>query len=313
MAKKIKNGDRRVVDGYPRVYYDGYWIKRYEAPEDTLTAKKRLIEALTLRLFNHVEHGLNIPGRRLDEARSAYEEEGDPARKRVKGAMLAGALFNRATDIFTRLVELQAVDVEIEPDDPLMQECGRCLLEALEFGKSVRHRNGQEAIDELWGEPFRAFSMPVEAFYESRYRKIAQAMHEIDQIATALLRALEGSPHFKGVAKQIRSFAAAAKEKCETLRTDPAIFDVWATFIVAGDKLCALAPRRGSKEAMLAFCEAEEGAELIRDGKALLTNIVRARVPMPKSTDALLERCERYRQCRALSRDAAKARALGMP
>lgn len=303
MPKKIKNGDQRLVDGYPRVYYDGYWIKRYEAPEDTLTAKKRLIEALTLRLFNHVEHGLNIPGKRLDEARAAYQEERDPARKRVKGAMLAGALFNRSTDIFTRLVELQAVDVEIEPDDPLLQECGRCLLEALEFGKSVRHRNGQEAIDELWGEPFKAFSMPVEAFYESRYRKIAQAMREIDRIAIGLERALENSPDFKGVKREIRAFATAAKEKCETLRTDPAIFNVWASFVVAGEELCALAPRRRSGEPMLGFCEAEEGAELIRDAKALLTSIVRARVPMPKSTEALLERCERYRQCRVLAQE----------
>jgi hypothetical protein len=47
----------------------------------------------------------------------------------------------------------------------------------------VLHRSGDEGIDELWGEPFRAFSIPVEAFYESRYIKIAQALREIDRIA----------------------------------------------------------------------------------------------------------------------------------
>src|SRR5881394_3574163 len=94
-------GTKRLIDGRWRVYYDGYWIKAYDVPADTLIAKKRLIEALTRRLFNHVEHGINIPGTRLDEARRAFEDETDPRRHRVKGAMLAGALFNRATAVFT--------------------------------------------------------------------------------------------------------------------------------------------------------------------------------------------------------------------
>ncbi|HMI94109.1 MAG TPA: hypothetical protein VK509_22200, partial [Polyangiales bacterium] len=58
-------GPTRIIDGQLRIQCLGYWVKCYEVPEDTLSAKKRLIEALTRRLFNHVEHGLNIPGRRL--------------------------------------------------------------------------------------------------------------------------------------------------------------------------------------------------------------------------------------------------------
>ncbi len=106
-------GTRRIIDGRERVMYDGYWIKTYPVPADTLEAKKKLIDALTRRLFNHTEHGLNIPGTRLNEARESYETETDAARKRVKGAMLAGALFNRAADIFRKLVELQACGIEI--------------------------------------------------------------------------------------------------------------------------------------------------------------------------------------------------------
>jgi len=62
------NGTKRAMSGQQRVFYDGYWVKAYDTPADTLTAKKRLIEALTRRLFNHVEHGVNIPGTRLEEA-----------------------------------------------------------------------------------------------------------------------------------------------------------------------------------------------------------------------------------------------------
>ena len=160
-------GTRRMIDGEERVLYDGYWIKTYPVPADTLEAKKRLIEGLTRRLFNHTEHGLNIPGTRLNEAKAAHEAETDPARKRVKAAMLAGAYFNRATDIFRKLVELQADGVEIRSDDALMRECGKCLLDAMELGRFVLHRSGEEGIDELWGEPFRAFSIPLEDFYES--------------------------------------------------------------------------------------------------------------------------------------------------
>lgn len=305
MSKKTKNGAKRDKDGIPRIYYDGYWIKRYEPPQDSLEAKKRLIQALTRRLFNHVEHGLNIPGKRLDEARHAYETEKDPDRKRVKGAMLAGALFNRATDIFTHLVELQEIDVEVEPDNPLMRECGRCLLEALEFGKMVRHRNGDESIDELWGEPLKAFSMPVEVFYESRYLKIAQTMREIDRIARAMKAALCVSRHFEGAGVLINRFAAAARAKCETLRTDPAIFDVWASFVVAGDRLAAMEPKSWARGSLIAAGEADDGYQLILDGKELLTGIARARVPMPRRTAAYLERCERFRRIHAASVKAA--------
>ena len=59
---EIPQGEQRVIAGQIRVYYDGYWIKKYDVPADTLLAKKRLIEALTHRLFNHVEYGLNVPG-----------------------------------------------------------------------------------------------------------------------------------------------------------------------------------------------------------------------------------------------------------
>ncbi len=87
MDEPIEDGTVALIDGIRRIYYDGYWLKVYDPPADSLDAKKKLIQALTRRLFNHVEHGINIPGRRLDDARRAYEAEHDPARKRVKGAM----------------------------------------------------------------------------------------------------------------------------------------------------------------------------------------------------------------------------------
>ena len=85
MSDTIPCGTKRVMDGVERVYYYGYWIKTYEAPASTLEAKKRLIEALTRRLFNHVEHGINIPGRRLGEARAAFDAESRPGTQASEG------------------------------------------------------------------------------------------------------------------------------------------------------------------------------------------------------------------------------------
>jgi hypothetical protein len=311
MAAVVENGTRRSIDGRCHVYYDGYWIKCYEPPADSMEAKRQLIHALTRRLFNHVEHGINIPGIRLDEARQAYEREPDPERKRVNGAMLAGALFNRAADIFTKTVELQEMGVEISPDDGLMRECGQCLVEALELGRMVRHRGGDEGIDELWGEPFKAFSISVEDFYESRYIKIAQAMKDIDRIAEAQIEALDGGGQFPSVASRLREFARTAKLKCETLRTDPAIFEVWPAFVVAGDRLIRLEPRLPRQSTRAEVRAAKKGRRLVRDGVTLVTHIARARVPMPKSTQQFLHRCHRLLLVQQAARPLSVRRSLG--
>ena len=290
-------GNRRVIGGQERVFYCGYWIRTYPVPADSLDAKKRLIEALTRRLFNHTEHGLNIPGSRLVEARHSYEAETNSDLRRVKGAMLAGALFNRATDIFRKLVELQADGVEIRSDDALMVECGNCLLEAMKLGGCVLHRSGEEGIDELWGEPFRAFSIPVEDFYESRYIKIGQSMRDIDRIAKAMSDNLGRVPVFDGIEASIRDFSDAAKAKTETLRTDPDIFDVWSRVVTAGERLAKFARRPLAiplKKNSSLMHGVSVGVQLILDGRDLIFYITRARTPMPKSAREYIERCVDY-------------------
>ena len=289
-------GTRRVLDGRERVFYDGYWIRTYPTPANSLEAKRRLIEALTRRLFNHTEHGLNIPGTRLAEARTRYEEEADPAIKRVKAGMLAGALFNRAADIFRNLVDLQECGVEIKSSDALMRECGRCLLEAMELGRFVLHRSGEEGIDELWGEPFRAFTTPIEEFYESRYIKIGQTKRDIDGIADTMVATFTKIPAFARIESLIRDFARAARVKTETLRTDPDIFDVWPQLVTAGERLANFAPDEGA-EVIYNISDGHsisDGLQLIRAGRDLIFFITRARTPMPKSTSEYIERCHVY-------------------
>ncbi len=256
-----------------------------------------MIDGQDRRLFNHTEHGLNIPGARLGEARQSYQAETDPARRRVKAGMLAGALFNRSTDIFKKLVELQADGVEIHSDDPLMRECGQCLLDAMDLGRHVLHRSGEEGIDELWGEPFRAFTIPVEDYFESRYIKIGQSMRDINRIAEVMAANFTLIPAFVHVEAPIHDFVHHAKVKTENLRTDPNIFDVWAQLVTAAERLASFAP---APQALPDGNAAPrhgiaDGMQLIHSGRNLIFNIARARTPMPKSMRDYIKRCEAYR------------------
>lgn len=291
----VENGFRKEINGVTKGYYEGYWIKRYELPQNNLSAKKDLIQSLTRRLFNHMEHGINIPGRLLDKVRAVYDAEQDPGKKRIKAAMLAGALFNRAADIFAHLVELEACGVEILPGNDLMHTCGLCLREALEFGKFVKHRNGDEGIDELWGEPFKAFITSIDEFYESRYIKIAMTMKNIDQATAYMAETVADDPRFEGLDALLLKFAKAAKRKCETLRTDADIFDVWADFVVAGEAIIDFVPKNSPLPSSPCPVEIVDIKHHLQSGTRLVAFITRARTPMPVSTEKYHNECQRYK------------------
>lgn len=297
MTQQIKNGDRTKRDGKECVFYDGYWIRWYEPPADTLSARKELIEQLTRRAFHHTEAGINTPGERLEQAREAYELQRDPALKRVNAAMLAGALFHRATDIFKTVVELAEKGVEISPSNGLLRQCGQCFKEALELGKQVRHYSGEEGIDELWGEPLKAFTMPIEAFYESRYLKIAQSMRDIDTLSSTLRALVEADPAFESLGPCFGDFATEARRECETMKSDSAIFAVWPRFVAAAESIKGFRPERKRKSRSVTDdYRTDQMLSLVDRGTNLMVYIAGARVPMPKSTKTYLEDCARFKR-----------------
>ena len=294
MSRKVKNGTRKDIGAKPCIYFDGYWIRYYAPPGESLTAKKELIDSLTRRLFHHTEHGINTPGESLDLARKAFDDQQDPARKRVNGAMLAGGLFNRAADIFTTVVDLAEKGVHISPDNELMRQCGEYFQEALDLGKTVKHYSGHEGIDELWGEPLKAFTLTIQDFYDTRYIKIAQTMTNIDKLGRRMCALFVDDPAFAGVEARILEVCEAAKLEIETIRTDPVNFEVWPRFVAAGEALLAFHPQLPEKASDHERRMVEQGMQLIADGNGLLTYISGARVPMPKSTRAYLGRCNAY-------------------
>jgi hypothetical protein len=289
-----ENGYIKEINGKICIYYDGYWIRYYAPPEDTLAEKKALIESLTRRAFHHTEPGINTPGEKLDIARETYETESDPRKKRVNGAMLAGALFNRAADIFTTIVQLAEKGVHIDLRNELMLECGDCFKEALDLGNSVKHYSGEEGIDELWGEPLKAFTMPMEQFYEQRYFKIAQTMRDIDRIARHVVKTLVPLPEFEGVGPIILELAEAAKMEAETVRSDWAIFEVWPRFVAASEALTEFEPTLPRTADDILKRRVADGMRLLKEGKNVLTYLAGARVPMRKTTGEFLDRCDYF-------------------
>ena len=282
-----------------RIFYDGYWIRYYEPPPETLAAKKKLIDALTRRTFHHTEAGINTPGARVADARAAWQGETDARRKRVNAAMLAGALFNRATDLFTAIVDLEERGIRVGDDNNLMRECAACFTEALELSAQVKHHSGEHGVDELWGEPVKVFTMPLAEYYRSRYRKIAQAMRELERVGELLQRAVCAQVWFDGAADLVDEFIDAGKCECEIFRSDPEYYRIWPRFVAGGENLLAYRAAIPAGAPSELERHIKRGTQLLRDGKNLITWIANVRVPMPPSTEQFADKCRRYRTAAA--------------
>lgn len=286
-----ENGTRAIHSGTEYIYYDGYWVRYYQPREDSLASRKTLIDHLTRRAFHHTEPGINTPGERLEKARAAFDAATDPNLKRVNAAMLAGALFNRATDIFKEVVELEEKGVKISRENELMKACGNYFKEALELGKDVKHHSGEEGIDELWGEPFRAFTIPIAKYYESRFIKVSQTMANIDLLAETIKSTFGHRVEFKNLAVRVDEYAAAARDECETMKSDDCIFEIWPRFVASGEKLGEVTPalqHNCSRECRYVM---EHAQQTLVAGRDLINWIARARVPMKVSTKRYLAQC----------------------
>jgi hypothetical protein len=292
------DGTRRVIDTIEYVFYDGYWIRYYAPLQDTLANRKRLIDSLTRRAFHHTEAGINTPGSSLDLAREAYEKETNPDCKRVNAAMLAGALFNRATDLFTAIVDLGELGVQVSHGNELMRQCSDCFQEALTLGQQVKHHSGCEGIDEVWGEPFKAFTMPIADFYQSRFVKIAQSMREIDLVADCMIEVFGSRTLFAGLKELVVDYATAARQAAETMKKDPRIFQIWPNFVALGELLDAFRPEVPDDADQMLRMRIAYARDLVQEGRRLISYIAGARVPMPQSTAIYIKKCQRFARSR---------------
>lgn len=294
---EAENGTIREHRGKICIFIDGYWIRYYAPPPNTMAEKRELIYSLRRRVFHHTEEGINSPGWRMEIARKYYEAETDPSRKRVKAAMLAGSLFNRATDIFTSVVDLEEKGIHVDETNQLLRQCEACFMEALELGKQVKHFSGEEGVDELWGEPFKAFSMPSDKFFESRYIKLAQTFSSIDKIIDRMVSVFGQVDGFSAVLPLLEEMRDVAKTEVETMRRDEAIYEVWPRYVAAKEKIMEFKPKGLSGE----LCDREDqlrywedGLRLLHMGKDVISHLSGVRVPMPVTTANYMANCDLY-------------------
>ncbi|MBT8115087.1 MAG: hypothetical protein KJP04_06890 [Arenicella sp.] len=289
------NGSIREHDGKICIYIDGYWIRYYAPPPNTMAEKRELIYSLRRRVFHHTEQGINSPGWRLEIARKYYDTEVDPVRKRVKAAMLAGSLFNRATDIFTNVVDLEEKGIHVDESNELLKQCEACFIEALELGKQVKHFSGEEGVDELWGEPFKAFSMPIDKFFESRYVKLAQTFKAIDDVIDRMIDVFSKVDGFEKVLPLLDELREASKTEVETMRRDEAIYEVWPRYVAAKEALGSFKPS-GLAAGKGDVRYWEDGMRLLGAGRDVVSYLAGVRVPMPVTTANFMANCDLFEQ-----------------
>ena len=148
--------------------------------------------------------------------------------------------------------------------------------------------------------------MTTEAFYESRYRKIAQTWRDIDHISDMLMEVIKNNDSFDQLADLIRQLCEAAKLESETMRTDAAIFTVWPIFVSTSERLSAFRPELKDRISSETLADYNKRLELVRKGKDLLNYLASARVPMPKSTRQFLDECGIYLEQRSRPQNSVK-------
>lgn len=300
-SNDIENGTEKLFGDKLCVFYDGYWIRSYHLNEGSFADKKLMIDQLTRRVFHHLEPGINTPSHRLDRIRASFDAEENIARKRVKGAMLAGALLNRGRQILKAIVELEESGVKIETSNELLRECGRCFMEALSLGKNIKLNDGDEGVDELWGEPFKVFSMPIEDYFHTRYVKVAKTMFEIDRLSEALDKVIQSHDFWIPVRDHLEELTESAKLACETIRNDPAIFEIWPRYVAAKEayqhELYEVIKSNTNNENnynLSLYRSLLVANRILMDGGAVLIKLATLRVPLPKSANSICERAEKF-------------------
>ena len=163
-----------------------------------------------------------------------------------------------------------------------MRECGGCLQEALKLGAWCCTAAATRASTSCGRSPSAPSRSRNEAFYESRYIKIAQALRVVDRIAAVMAATFATTPLFRGVEPLVFDFARIARSSarpCVPTRTSSTCGRSSSPPRSARRAHPALGPAADESTRQLAA----DGLHLILQGRNLVTDIIRARVTMPKS------------------------------
>ena len=137
--------------------------------------------------------------------------------------------------------------------------------------------------------------MSIDDFYDSRYLKIALTMRNIDEVASYMVACLKNDARYQGLESLVLDYAKVARTKCETLRTDADIYDVWSEFVVVGEEINSFSPKTSEPVSPDVQIDPLDIKHLLSAGVKLIAFITRARTPIPKSTENFMKECQRYK------------------
>ena len=119
-------------------------------------------------------------------------------------------------------------------------------------------------------------------------------MRDIDLISTTLINLFGKADSFSQVLAELEELAICCKEVTETMRSDPAMIDIWAHYVSIADELRAFKPRSREGITNAERAMARRGKELILAGVELMNDMANMRIPLPKTTHDFIQKCDAF-------------------
>ncbi len=288
--------------------------------------KKERIQLMISRFFQNAEGPINVPAAQVDTLRENYQEAketNDPALIKGSATVLAGALFNRLSDHIKDAASIQKdvvnEDHDSVPQDKLTdgktptelklqkleQSIGSDLVELLDIGELVSHKNGKDNIREMVGEPVMALQKPLEAFYEHRYGKVADAQNDIDKLSDQLIETIEKNPLYektngkKSLAEKIDNYRDTALKAVETHRNKGEYYEEIVPKLIASrseirdHKPNVTLPKHLPQDRQLRqTAEIALSKVVLEEFAGHISDLVEARVDLPEGTKHMEKRIE---------------------
>ena len=96
--------------------------------------------------------------------------------------------------------------------------------------------------------------------------------------------------------KLVRELADSGKNTMETLRSDPAIIEIWPRFVSASEQVADCKPTLGEDATRREHALGKRGIDIFYRCGTLIEDLTNYRVPMPKTTQTLLQDCDQFRE-----------------
>ena len=101
---------------------------------------------------------------------------------------------------------------------------------------------------------------------------------------------------FRNQVQLIEELATSGKNTMETLRSDPAIIEIWPRFVTASERVTDCKPTLGEDATRREQALGKRGIDIFHRCGTLIEDLTNYRIPMPKTTQTLLQDCDQFKE-----------------